>query len=384
MILSAGNGGGCARTLGFSMLRLVPILAIVLAVPYAGQALFAGVPDFAQLSREAEAARESGRNNEAIALYRRSLHMRPAWQQGWWHLGTLLYASGRFTEAATVLRRLTALAPELGPCFGILGLAEFGSHHYDEALRHLERASKLGLEQLPDDVRRLILYHAGLLLTRHHEYDRARKLLTDIPSGPGLPDATPAIGLAALGKPLLPEEIPLASRELYSLAGAAAYAAETHAPQAASLFEELLRKYPQVEGVHYLHGCFLAPQDHEASAQEFRLELEHNPKHVPSLGMLALEHLKRGEAAAATPYARQAVEIAPASYLAHNVLGRCLAESGDLDGGIRELVEAVRLAPANAEAHWTLASVYGRAGREADAERERSFVGRLKQGKTPR
>ena len=71
-------------------------------------------------------------------------------------------------------------------------------------------------------------------------------------------------------------------------------------PQAASLFEELLAKYPQVEGVHYLYGCFLAPQDHEASAQEFRLELEHNPKHVPSLGMLALEHLKRGEAAAAT------------------------------------------------------------------------------------
>ena len=47
--------------------------------------------DFTTLSARAEAAREAGRLDEAVSLYRKALALRPTWKEGWWALGTILY-----------------------------------------------------------------------------------------------------------------------------------------------------------------------------------------------------------------------------------------------------------------------------------------------------
>ena len=51
----------------------------------------------------------------------------------------------------------------------------------------------------------------------------------------------------------------------------------------------------------------------------------------------------------------------------------------DIPGAIPELEKAATLAPGSPQAHFMLARAYARAGREADAERERAEFTRLDQ-----
>ena len=64
-----------------------------------------GASDFATASTRAEAAREAGRLDEAVSLYRKALALRPTWKDGWWALGTILYEqdahSGRRARVST-------------------------------------------------------------------------------------------------------------------------------------------------------------------------------------------------------------------------------------------------------------------------------------------
>jgi predicted Zn-dependent protease len=94
---------------------------------------------------------------------------------------------------------------------------------------------------------------------------------------------------------------------------------------------------------------------------------------------MAFEYLKRGEAAAALPYARQAAEIDPGSFVAHTALGRVLVDSGDLKNGIKELELSKQQAPEAPQTRIALASAYAKAGRSEDAARERAEFLKLKQ-----
>ena len=64
--------------------------------------------DFSTLSTRADAAREAGRLDEAVPLYRKALAVRPTWKEGWWALGTILYdqdvARGRRARVPTPAR----------------------------------------------------------------------------------------------------------------------------------------------------------------------------------------------------------------------------------------------------------------------------------------
>src|SRR5688572_16277707 len=59
----------------------------------------AGASGFTTLSARADAAREAGRLDEAVALYRKALALRPAWKEGWWSLGTILYEQDAHKDA---------------------------------------------------------------------------------------------------------------------------------------------------------------------------------------------------------------------------------------------------------------------------------------------
>jgi tetratricopeptide (TPR) repeat protein len=89
------------------------------AKPKVGATAKPSEPDFAALAKKAEEHRAAGRVDEAIALYRRALARNPAWAEGLWYLGTLLYEKDQFVEAREALRRLVALTPRVGapgPC----------------------------------------------------------------------------------------------------------------------------------------------------------------------------------------------------------------------------------------------------------------------------
>jgi predicted Zn-dependent protease len=98
---------------------------------------------------------------------------------------------------------------------------------------------------------------------------------------------------------------------------------------------------------------------------------------VPALLQIAYERLNRGEPAAAAPFAERAVAKAPRSFTAHNLWGRALLELGRSEDAIAQLEAATELASDVPENHFALARAYARAGRAADAERERAEFLRL-------
>ncbi|MEO5820724.1 MAG: hypothetical protein ABIT71_09480, partial [Vicinamibacteraceae bacterium] len=53
---------------------------------------------FADLSAAAAAARDAGRMDDAIGLYRQAIALRADWNEGRWYLGSALYERERYAE----------------------------------------------------------------------------------------------------------------------------------------------------------------------------------------------------------------------------------------------------------------------------------------------
>jgi Flp pilus assembly protein TadD len=142
-------------------------------------------------------------------------------------------------------------------------------------------------------------------------------------------------------------------------------------------------RYPEEPRVRYAYGVFLLERSEDRGFAELRRAVELDPDDVMTRLELAFELLLHGDNAEAKEHATKAVARAPSLFAAHNALGRALVELGDLDAGIRELEEAVRLAPESAETHFALAKAYARAGRTEDAARERAAFTQLEGQRRP-
>jgi tetratricopeptide (TPR) repeat protein len=335
---------------------------------------------FAQVSKQAETARVEQRWDDAERLYREGVRLRPQWKEGWWYLGTMFYDQDRYEEARAVLRRFTVLDAKVAAAWAFLGLCEFETRKYEEALAHLEQAVTLGLDE-PSQLGIVTRYHMALLRTREGKFEAAVEILMRFAQqGQDKPEFVEAAGLAALRKPLLPTELPPPERELVLQVGRAVIDTGARRPaEAQKEFENLLASHPQMPNIHYLFGSFLLTSDPDAGLVELKKELEISPGHLPALAQIAFEYLRRGDPAAALPYARKAVDADPQSFIAHNALGRVMVESGDLENGIKELELSKQQAPGSPQTRIALASAYAKAGRSADAARERAEFLKLKQ-----
>lgn len=341
----------------------------------------AAVPGaFDRVSKQATEAREQNRIQDAIGLYRQALKLRPSWPEGWWFLGELLYDRDKYPEARDALRRLVSLDPKSGPGFGLLGLCEYETKEYGRALDHINTGRRLGLGEDPQ-ARRVVLYHAMVLLTRFQQYESALQVLEKVLRAGGAgPGVTEAAGLAGLRLPILPEDLPPSDKDLVEQAGRAVCAVAAKQPaEAQKYFAELLANYPNAPNVHYLYGTFLLAGDADAGLREFQKELELNPKHSAALANLALEYEQRDDPGKAIPYAQRAVEADPQFFAAHAVLGRLLTNAGQVEKGIKELEIARQQAPDSYQVHFSLAAAYALADRKDDAARERAEFVRLKQ-----
>jgi tetratricopeptide (TPR) repeat protein len=342
--------------------------------------LLAASDTFDQVAKDAAEAREQNRIQDAIGLYRQAVKLRPSWTEGWWFLGELLYDQDKYPEARDALRRLVSLDHKTGPGFAMLGLCEYETKEYARALDHIDEGRRLGLGDDPQ-AKRVVLYHAVVLLTRFQRYESALQVLEKVlRTGEAGPNVIEAAGLAGLRRPILPEDLPPGDKDLVDRAGRAVCAASGKRPaDAQKYFAELLAAYPKAPNVHYLYGSFLLASDEDAGLGEFQKELELNPKHPEALATIALEYEKRGDPDKAIPYAQRAVDADTGFFAAHAVLGRLLANAGEVEKGIKELEIAREQAPDSPQVHFSLAAAYAIAGRKADAARERAEFVRLKQ-----
>ena len=162
------------------------------------------------------------------------------------------------------------------------------------------------------------------------------------------------------------------------MAGRASYMMGTrNTASAGQAFAALAARYPETANVHYAYGVYLLQEQPDKAIEEFKRELELQPGHAYALMQIAYEYLKRGDAAAALPWAQQAVTAAPSVFTSHKALGQALLETGDVDGAIKELETSARLAPDSPSTHLSLGKAYQRAGRAEAAAKEREEFARL-------
>ena len=353
-------------------MRLGLFLSVVLLIPFTAST--ASSTAFDQIARQADVARAADRINEAERLYREGVRLQPAWKEGWWSLGSMLYDEDRFPEAEAAFKRFISLTPKPGPGYAFDALCEYETGEYDHALQHFRSWASAGWPGTP----KLIdvgVFHFALLLTREGRFVEALYMLsTEVSKLGDKPELSEAMGLASLRIPKLPEEYPAQQREMVWLAGeAAAHAAQSppEFPQADEYAKRLLSHDGDQPNVHYFVGTLFTFENRQPEAEhEFRDELRLSPKYVPAMLALVSIDLDSNRLPEAESFAQQATELEPANAEAHHALGRVLLASGKVDESIHELETARRLAPDSATIHSHLAMAYGRAGRTRDAQNE--------------
>jgi tetratricopeptide (TPR) repeat protein len=326
---------------------------------------------FEDLAARAAAAREANDIPRAVQLYRQTVNLNPSWEEGWWFLGSMLYDSDHYAEGRDALAHVVALDPKAAPAWALLGLCEFETGNYAQSLEHIQRGQ---VSAAPSPQMESVLrYHEALLLTRLGRFSEAIEKYTWFArNAVQNPELLVGIGLAVLQTPKVPDDV-RPEQEMFALAGSAAYQNMSSDSRNAQLtYRKLIDQYPEAHYVHYAYGCFLLGTDPEAGIQELRRELQTNPASGPAHAMLAFALLERGDSAAALPYAKAAAEELPDSELSQYVLGRALAERGNLERGIQHLEMAEKIDPADLQPHISLATAYSRAGRPQDSRRERT------------
>jgi tetratricopeptide (TPR) repeat protein len=364
-----------------SVASSIATLWLLLAAPAPAAQVAGG--DFDDLSRRAAAALDT-HPEEAVALYRKALAIRPDWAEGWLYMGAGLYQLKRFTESRDALRQGVALVPKKGTPWAFLGLAEYELGNYQDALSFLLKGEATGLADRPSFVTS-VHYHAALVYLRSSDFARALEQLRPLAkAGMETPEVIEAVGLSALAMKTLPANLPASQRPLVKLAGRAACALlAERADQSRPLFEQLAAEFPNQPGVHYMYGVFLMDHQPEAAEEEFRKELRLAPGHVLARVQLALLLIKRGETKESVELAGQAARLDPKDALCQATLGRALLNADQTGAAIAALEQAVKLAPDAAKAHFYLAQAYSQAGRAADARKERAEFDRLRAQQEP-
>ena len=205
-------------------------------VPRQGQVATAP-SDIDALQAQALKEAQAGRVDEAIRDYQRVLGVRPDWKEGWWNLGTLQYSSNHFADAKSTFLKVVGFAPTMGTAWSLLGLSEFETKDYSDSLAHLQKAQSLGIDD--EEVKRVSVYHLGMLLVRNGNFGEASDLLLANFGGVMSPQVKYVLGLAMLRVPLLPDEIDPSQESLLVAAGNIASAGD----RALSLYPDLVASY---------------------------------------------------------------------------------------------------------------------------------------------
>jgi tetratricopeptide (TPR) repeat protein len=335
-------------------------------------------PEFERLLKAGAEAREAERWDDAVALYAKVLKLKPDHVEGHWYQGTAYYSLDNYPKCKQAFRQVVRLAPKNGAAHAFLGLCEFGLKEYDRSLQHLLQSRTLGVGDT-GELGGVARYHAAILMTRMDQHEQALETLGEFANeGNDNPRVIEAMGIATLRMPLLPVELPPDRREMVLMAGRASYMMATRNTTAAdAAFQALASRYPETPNVHYAYGVFLLQEQPDKALEEFKRELELQPGHASSLTQVAYEYLKRGDAQAALPWAKQSVAATPNAFAARKALGQALLETGDVDGALAELHLGIKLAPESPGLHFTLARALQRAGRLEEAARAREEFTRL-------
>lgn len=261
----------------------------------------------------------------------------------------------------------------------MLGLCEFELGQDDNALRDIQKGRQLGVLKDPQ-LRRVMLYHEGVLLLRKGSFEGAQEALALLCcEGVNDDDLVLALGMSVLRIPpvSLPPEGSTA-REIVLRAGKAEFfVASKKFDEARQEFGSLAKEYAETANMHYAYGRFLLEiHEIDAAVTEFQREIQNNPRHaLARLEIAAVRY--RLDSPDGVKYAQEAVKLDPHLPFGHYLLGLLYLDTQNLTAAISELETAKSSYLNVPEVYFALGNAYARAGRKADAARARAAFTRL-------
>ena len=367
-----------------SLLPLVRLNALPQSKPAAhSPSNLQDLPDngarFKSLSEQAAKASSENRLDEAVALYLKALALRPKWTDGWWSLATIEYDQDRYAKAARGFEKVIALDPKNGTAHAMLGLCQFELGKEEAALQNLLAAENLGVIR-DQQLRRVALYHMGLLELRAGKYGAAKETFGQLArDGIRTRELITGLGLAALM--IKPQQAPAEGTPGASVVERTGQAelllTENDFDQAKQVYSGLSNEFPNYANLHFAFGrLLLETHENDRAVQEFQLELQRDPKNVNSMLEIAVAH-ELLDPQAGLQYAEEAARLAPGLPFAHYLLGMLRLETGDATGAIPELEFAQKAFPSEAGVYFSLGKAYAKAGRKDDASKARAEFARL-------
>ena len=359
--------------------RALQLLALAILLSWFCTVCSAAQDRFATLAAKADAARDAEHLDEAVSLYARALALRPSWTEGWWSLGTIYYDKDAYAKAAHAFQSLLKTDPKNGTAHAMLGLCQFELGQDAAALRHIQTGLGLGLIK-DESLRKVVLYHEGVLLLRQGKFGSAEDALTLLASyGADGDQASTALGMAALR--ILPKDLPAegsTERGIVLQAGRAeVLGAQKKFEEGGKIYAQLATVSQDFPGIHCAYGRFLL-QEHltDAAIQQFQQEINNHPKQIQSyLEIASVQyHLDSADGA---KYAEQAVELQPDLPFAHYMLGLLYADMSEYKKAIPQLELAEKNQIHEADLYYALGRAYAHTGRKAEAARARATFLRL-------
>jgi len=325
------------------------------------------------LKNEAARAQAAGKDALATGLYAKALQQDPAWVDGWWRYGGLLYEQRKLQEARLAFGRLTQLAPRNPLGFALLGLCEYGLADWNNASLHLNKALNHG--GLPPEIANVAMYDFGIVLMHQHNRNGAiivfRLLQHQTPDYPNL---VPAFGSAELNL----DEIPEPAQPVYAVVGLEGQAAiavlQLRVKDAEQLYRQAIEQNPKLPFVHLCLALFLLNQGREPEAEaELQAESLVNTTTPDPWVWLARLRLARRDALDARTDAQRALQLSPNDGLSYLIIGRSFMIDQDWDRALTALQRAEALAPDNYEVHYALTTVYTALHQDQEAISERKM-----------
>lgn len=309
-------------------------------------------------------AKQVGDLDTAAREFERVARLAPSLAAAHVNLGAVYLEQKDYARAIPALRKALELNPDLPGAEAMLGAALLAQGFSAEAIPHLEKSRSDGL-----------LGVALLDVNRPRDaLDRLEAALSRRPNDPDLvyylAEAHERLARQLVAR--LRQEAPDSARARQL--AAEAFAAAGNRDAAEKEYRAALAARSDLRGLHLALGeLFLDAGDYAGAEPEFRAEAALAPGSAVAAYRLGQVLLNRGRPAEAIAELKRAAQLQPDMPETQVELGKALVSSGDLAAAEKlflQVLNVERTSLLAQTAHFQLAQIYRKQGRDADADRE--------------